>query len=206
MEKLSSPRLLCKLQRLTCSPVQNKPQASSLRSMLRRQASWLRLDAWLLILCCVQTHHSQTLLPDHTVCLRQDQTVKVFSSEKNDDSIPVILQVIQQTGAPLQALLNPCCTQQDFPETSQTFSSRSFYYPGHSEDWNFLLLSQSCYFLARVFSKAFLVTFWLMAWNLPARGRALNDSEAFNRCIQPINSHFAYVHLLWTLNFLEARA
>ena len=55
-----------------CSPVQTKPKASSPRSMLRRQTFWYRLGAWLLILCGVQRHHSQTLRRDHSVCWRQD--------------------------------------------------------------------------------------------------------------------------------------
>ena len=71
------------------------------------------------------------------------------------DSIPVIVQVIRQMSAPLQMLLNHCCTLQEFLSsgTSQTFSSHLFlssWGPGHSRDWNFLLLCQSCHFLAWV--------------------------------------------------------
>ena len=46
-----------------------------------------------------------------------------FLCGKNEDLIPVIIQVIQQTGAPIQTLLNHCCTPKGFPEMSQTFSS-----------------------------------------------------------------------------------
>ena len=43
--KISFPKFLCKRPRLTCSSVQTKPEASFPRTMLRRQASWLKLDA-----------------------------------------------------------------------------------------------------------------------------------------------------------------
>ena len=48
--------------------IQTKPEASSPRSMLPRQASRVRLDTRLKTLCCVQRHHSQMLRPDHPVC------------------------------------------------------------------------------------------------------------------------------------------
>ena len=58
---------------------------------------------------------------------------KRFLIEKKEDSIPVILQVIQPTGAPLQTLLSRCCTQQGFPGISQIFSYHLFDHPaGHS--------------------------------------------------------------------------
>ena len=81
MEELSPLTLLYKRHRLACCPVQTKPQASSLRSMLRRQASWLRLDGCLLTLHTRHRHHSQTLQPDHSVFRRQAQWC-VFSHRK----------------------------------------------------------------------------------------------------------------------------
>ena len=52
--------------------VQTDPEASSRSLMLRRQASWLRLDDCSLILCGNQRHHSQTLRPDHSVCWKTE--------------------------------------------------------------------------------------------------------------------------------------
>ena len=69
-----------------------------------------------------------------------------FRNGKNDDSIPVIHQVIQLAGASLQTLLNHCCKHQEFPETSQTFPFTFFDHPGQSGDWNFHLLCQSLSF------------------------------------------------------------
>ena len=46
---------------------ETKLKSSSPSSMLRRQAYWLRLHAWLLKFCDVQRHHSQTLRSDHSV-------------------------------------------------------------------------------------------------------------------------------------------
>ena len=148
MDKLSSPNSLCKRKRLACSPVQAKPEEFSPCSMLWRQASWLIPDTLLLILRC-----SETSFPIVTTrffrLLKTVLTVKVFFSEKNEDSIPVILQVIQQTVAILKTVLNHYGTQQGFPETSQTFSSYLFDHLGQTGNWNFLLRCQSCHFLAQ---------------------------------------------------------
>ena len=54
--------------------------------------------------------------------------------ENNEILIPVSLQVIEQTGAPLQTLLNHWCIQHMFPITTQTFSSLIFDHPGPSGD------------------------------------------------------------------------
>ena len=96
---------------ITSSLVQNKPEESSPQLSLWRQSSWLRLDAWLLTLCSVQRHHFQTLRSDNSVCWRHDQRWSFFIRIYEDS----ILQVIQQTSAPLQTLLNHCCTQHEFP-------------------------------------------------------------------------------------------
>ena len=83
MEELLSLKRLSKRQRLACSLVETKPEASSSRLMLRRQASCLRLDDWLLTLCGVQRHHTQTLRPDHSVCWRPDKRWQFFRFMKN---------------------------------------------------------------------------------------------------------------------------
>ena len=72
-----------------------------------------------------------------------------FLNGKYEDSIVFILQVIQQMGAP--------------------FSSYIFDQPGHSEDWNFFPLYQSCQFLAWVvfegFSDGFLACNLRLSWS-----------------------------------------
>ena len=71
-------------------------------------------------------------------------------SRESLDSIPVILQVILQTRVSIQTLLSHYCTQQGFP-----FSSHLFDHPGHSGDWNFLFLCQSCQMTWVVFGGLF---------------------------------------------------
>ena len=181
MDELWSPKPLCKRQRLACSPVQTKPDASSLRSMLRRQASRLRPDAWLLTLCSVQRHHSQTLWVD-ILSIKDCISGKTVLIEKKEDLISVILQVIQQSGAPLQTLLNHCWTQQEFPGTSQISSTHLSCHAGHSGDWNFLLLWQSCPFLAWVVFEVFYIYCWLITRGLSDRRRTFRHSEVFKRC------------------------
>ena len=51
-------KILCKRQRLACSHVQRTSKAHSPLSMLWRQPSWVRLNAWLLTLWGVQTYYS----------------------------------------------------------------------------------------------------------------------------------------------------
>ena len=103
-----------------------------------------------------------------------------FLIGKDENSISEILQVIQQMGDSLQTLLNHCCTQQGFLETSQIFLL-FFNHPGYSRDWNFLLLCQSFIFWQTLFSKAFLMSSWLVTWDLPDRGRFFRVSEVFKR-------------------------
>ena len=121
MEELLSAKLICKRQRLACNSVQTKPEASSSRSKLRRNVSWLRLDALLLILCDVQRpflkRYDPIILFVEDIIHSED-----FSWGKNENSITVIPQVIHQTDALLHTLLNHCCTEQGFPGTSQIFS------------------------------------------------------------------------------------
>ena len=79
--------------------------------------------------------------------LKTGSTVNVFLYGQYEESIHVILQ---QISAPLQTLLNYCCTQDEFLGLSQTFSTQLFAHVDPIGVWDFLLLSQSCHFLARV--------------------------------------------------------
>ena len=78
MKELSYPKHFCNRQRLSYSPVQIKARASSPRSMLRRQAPGLALNAWLSTVSGVQKHHSQML--------RYDPIILLIESRINDES------------------------------------------------------------------------------------------------------------------------
>ena len=81
MEEISSLKHILKRQRVTCSIVQTKPDASSPRFMLRRQASWLRLSVRLLTLCDPEISFSN--VTTRSFCLlKTESTVNVFSSEE----------------------------------------------------------------------------------------------------------------------------
>ena len=111
--------------KLACSLVETKQVAASPRSMLRSQTPWLRLDAWFLTLWGLERYYYHISIPDHSVYWRQDKRGK-FSHRKKDDSISVILHVIQQTISvilyvALQMLLDHCSTQQGFLEHLRPF-------------------------------------------------------------------------------------
>ena len=156
MEEPLPPNPLCKQQRLASSPVQTKPDASSLNSMLRCQALRLTLDARFLTFCCVQRHYSQTLRLHHSVYW----PVRIFSSKKKEDSIPRILQVIQQTGAPLQTLLNIFSTFQGFPENFSNFYHASFLTSLHSVEIGIFFF---CTSLVLVWHGRFQSFLWLLS-------------------------------------------
>ena len=101
---------------------------------------------------------------------------------RNEDTIPVILQVIQQTGAPLQMLLCHWCNQHRFLGTYQIFFSHLFAHSLNSGDWDFLFLYPSCHFLAQVGSENFLMPSWLTTWDFPDRKWLFKDSEIFKHC------------------------
>ena len=178
MDELSSLKIICKRQRFIWSPVQTKPEASSLRSMLQCQTSCMLLDAWLLTLCGVQRHHSQTLR-FHILFVVDRINYENFLIEF-EASIRVILHVIQQTCALLQTFLNYYCTQQGFPGTSQSYSSHLFDCPGNIGGWSFLLLCQSCHFLVWVIFKGLFDDFFDLC--LPNWEWSSRESEAFKRC------------------------
>ena len=191
MEELSSPKLFCKRQRLACSS--SKPNRRHLRSVRWYNAKHHDWD-WMLIIVTTPRYSGKSV-PSVTIwsfcSLKRGLTVKVFLSEFNKNSIPVILQVIQQRAASLQTLLGHFCTQETF----------SFYLSdqlGHSVDWNFVLLYQSCHFRAWVVFEVFLMASWLTTRGLPDRWQSFRNSEAFKRC-----SILWIVVLLLMFNFFE---
>ena len=153
MEALSSTKILCKRQRLAGSPVQMKSDASSRRSMLRRQASRLRLDAWLLTLCGVQRHHSQTLRPDHSVCWRQAND-ESFLIGKYQDSIPVILRATN-------GCYSPEASESLLHSTGLFWNISDFFLP-FLLPWTQWRLK--CYYSVLILSFSWIGRFWSLFW------------------------------------------
>ena len=180
MEELSSSKLLCKRQasQFSLSSVQTK---LTLRLTLRRQVSWLGLDACLLTLCGVQWLHSQMLQSDVSV-LKRESSVTIFSIGKNKYSIPVILQAIQQTGAFSRrfwviAALNWC-----FLERLRFFPTFFSNVLDTVEIEMFFFCASLVIFWHGSFSKAFLMASWLITWGRPDRRPFFRRFEVFKRC------------------------
>ena len=149
--------------------------------MLRCQASWLELNAWLLALCNIQRHHSQTLRPDHSVCWRQDPHWKL-SHRKYEDSISWFFRPFYK---PVLTILKQCCVQHWLPGISQTFPPIILTILDIVEETDVFCLCHSFFiFWHGPSSKAF---WYFLAYNL--RGKGLPDqrpffrySETFQRC------------------------
>ena len=150
--------------------------------MLRREASWLRLDAWLLTHCCVQRHHSQTLTIRSFWFLKTGLTVKVFSSEKWGFDF-------RESSGHAHVLLSRCvwiniaARNRSFLERVPSFFSfHLFHRHEHRGDRNLLPLCQSYQFLTWAFFKAFLMASWHITRGVLDRERSFSYSEAFKSC------------------------
>ena len=163
--RISPPKLLCKRQRLACSYIKIKPKAySPARCYYAKHHDW----GWLL--GCWHTAVFRDIIPKryNLIILFVEDRIngESFIIGKNKDWMPVILQVIQYSGVPLQtfwaiAVLNRgflkrlklfhsiFLTILDTVETKIFFLCASFVIL-----WPFLLVCQFCFSRA---SNAFLM-------------------------------------------------
>ena len=194
IEELSAPKLLLKRHRLACSPVHTKLEPTSPRSMLRLQASWVTLDAWLLTLCGTQRYHSQTLRPKHSVCWRQDQRRKF--SYRNKMKIR-----FRDSSGPF----NKRCFSLDASEL--LLQSLGIFW--NVSDFPFIFLT--------ILDTRKTINFFFCAslaifWHGPFDGFLIYNLRSYwwrpSNLVPPIEQSFcsADVRLLWNLSFLKASA
>ena len=173
--------LLWKRHILACSLVQTKPEASSPRSMLRRLASCLRLDAWLLTLCGVEWYHSQALQPGHFVCWRKNQRWN-FRIGENEGSIPWFFRSFSKPVLFSRCFWPIAALNKGFLELLMLFPSIFLTILDTVETEIFFFCASLVIFWHGSLSMAFLVASWLISWGLPDRGRSFRNLQAFKRC------------------------
>ena len=133
--------------------------------------------------------------------LKREAAVKVFSSKKMRIRFSWLFKSFNNRVLPLlQALLNPCCTQQEFPGSSQTFWSNFLNQPIYSA-WNFLLLYSLIIFWHGSFSKTF-----LMAYNVRSSWSRtlLYELWDLQTMFHPMKSHSVDVQLIESSVFLKS--
>ena len=197
-----SNTLLLKVE-VAGSPVQTKPNASSplfdtMTPSIMIEAGWLDVDT----LRCSET--SLSIVTTRSFCLlKTGWTGKAFSSKKMR---LLFSWLFRSSSAPLQALLNHCCTQEVFSGTSQTFT------PIFLPSWIQRRLKFSSSVLVLSFSGmsrsllsiksrlAYLMTSWFIIWGFSDREGSFVWTQAFKRCAIRWT-----VILFWNFSFLEAR-
>ena len=137
---------------------------------------------------------------------RYDLTILFVEYRINDEIFSSEIWGFKQTGTPLQTLLNHSCTQQRFPGTPRTYSSRLLTLMNIVETKISHFRVSLVIFWHGSFSEAFLRASWLVTWGLSDRRRSVRESETFKRCstrwsVIPLN--FVWFEILV---FLEARA
>ena len=187
MEELSSQNLLSKRQRLAWNAiiiiiydVESKSMASTLRRCYDDKH-----HEWGWILGCWHVAMFRDIVPKRydpiTLFVEDGINGEYFLIRKNEDSIPVILHVIKQTGASFF----PDASELLLPSAGVSWNASDFFLssPWPSEiEWRpkCSFLFQSCHFLAWVILKAFLMTSWLITWGRLDWGGSLESLRPSN--------------------------
>ena len=145
MEELSYPKLSSKRQRLAYGTFQTKPEASSLRSMLRCHDT--KHHDWGWMLGC---WHSAVF---RNIVLKRYDPIFLFVEDKSNGESVLIKKIQAFDSCDSLGHSTSGCSSREAFEPMLIFPCQIFslsFWPFWTGNWKFLLLCQSCHFLAWV--------------------------------------------------------